>query len=297
MELRHLRYFVAVAEMENVSRAALKLHVSQPALSRQVRDLEAELGFPLLERSAKSVRLTEAGRTFLDESRAVLQRTEEAVRAARAVATGRRDELHVGYSPTLTVRILPPALRAFQAAMPGVSVKLHDLSSEEMLAGAQDKKLHLAFTAPPAAGALRGLRFEELMREPLRLALAPGDPLARRRAVSLADAARQPFVAYSRKEYPAYHELLATVFASVGRPPRVVEEHDGVSSLISAVAAGIGVAIVPDSLVCLAGPRLKLLPLTPEPEPLIIGVLLPEDGLGAAATSFLERMKEAVSRK
>ena len=95
MELRHLRYFIAVAEEENVSRAALKLHVSQPALSRQIRDLEEELGFLLLERSAKSVRLTEAGRAFLIEARAVLQRAEDAVNAARAIATGRRGELHV----------------------------------------------------------------------------------------------------------------------------------------------------------------------------------------------------------
>src|SRR2546426_12713968 len=113
MELRHLRYFIGVAEEENVSRAALKLHVSQPALSRQIRDLEEELGFLLLERSAKSVRLTEAGRTFLAEARAVLQRTEEAVQAARAVATG-SEELHVGYAPSLTARILPATLRAFQ---------------------------------------------------------------------------------------------------------------------------------------------------------------------------------------
>src|SRR5436190_18750447 len=114
MELRHLRYLVAVAEAENVSRAALKLHVSQPALSRQVRDLEEELGFDLLERSAKSVRLTDAGRVFLTESRAVLQRVDGAVNAARTVATGSHGELHVGYAPTLTVRILPAALRAFQ---------------------------------------------------------------------------------------------------------------------------------------------------------------------------------------
>ena len=105
MELRHLRYFVAVAETENVSRAALKLHISQPGLSRQVRDLEEELGFPLLERGAKSVRLTEAGRVFLGEARAVLQRVEAAVQAARAVATGSREELHVGYPYRLTERV------------------------------------------------------------------------------------------------------------------------------------------------------------------------------------------------
>jgi DNA-binding transcriptional LysR family regulator len=114
MELRHLRYFIAAAEAENVSRAALKLHVSQPALSRQIRDLEDELGFLLLERSAKSVRLTEAGRVFLTEARAALKRVEDGVIAARAVATGGRSELHVGYAPSPTARILPPALRAFQ---------------------------------------------------------------------------------------------------------------------------------------------------------------------------------------
>src|ERR1043166_10039213 len=99
MELRHLRYFVSAAEAENVSRAAVKLHVSQPALRRQIRDLEEELGFSLFERSAKSVRLTEAGRTFLTEARAVLKRAEEAANTARAVATGGRAELHVGYAP------------------------------------------------------------------------------------------------------------------------------------------------------------------------------------------------------
>src|SRR5207248_1971142 len=135
MELRHLRYFIAVAEEENVSRAALKLHFSQPALSRQIRDLEDELGFLLLERSARSVRLTEAGSAFLIEARAVLQRVEEAVKVARAVAAGGRGELHVGYAPSLTVRILPPTLRAFQAELPNVRVVLHDLSTEELLTG------------------------------------------------------------------------------------------------------------------------------------------------------------------
>src|ERR1700761_4475821 len=108
MELRHLRYFVAVAEEENVTRAALKLHVSQPALSRQIRDLEDELGFLLLERSAKSVRLTEAGKIFQREAKAVVQRLDEAVQAARAVAINGRSELNVGFAPSPTARILPP---------------------------------------------------------------------------------------------------------------------------------------------------------------------------------------------
>src|SRR5258707_5174457 len=176
MELRHLRYFVAVAEAENVSRAALKLHVSQPALSRQIRDLEDELGFLLLERSAKSVRLTQAGRAFLTEARAVLQRAEDAVKVARTIATGGMGELDVGYAPSLTARILPSTLRAFQAEMPKVRVRLHDFSTEEMLAGLREGKVQLAFIMRLSPARLRGLRFWELTRETLCFAVAPKHP-------------------------------------------------------------------------------------------------------------------------
>ncbi len=297
MELRHLRYFVAVAEDENVSRAALKLHVSQPALSRQIRDLEEELGFLLLERSAKSVRLTDAGRVFLIESRAVLDRVDEAVKAARAIASGNRDELHIGYSPTLTARILPTALRAFQTGMTGVRVMLHDLSTAEMLAGLHEGRLQLAFLVRPRTAVLRGLRFEELLRDPLRLAVAPNHPLARRRAVALADAVREPLIAYSPKDYPDYHDLLASVFSATKGRLRIVEEPDGVSSLISAVEAGNGVALMPESLAGIAGARLKLLPLTPAPKPLSIGIVSLQSRRTAAAESFLKCAKEVLSGK
>src|SRR4051812_9204291 len=165
MELRHLRYFVAVAEMENVTRAALKLHVSQPALSKQIRDLEEELGFSLLERSAKSVRLTAAGQVFLVEARQVLKRADEAVQGARAVADGSGLELHVGYATSPTVRLLPPTLRAFQAEMPKVRVRLHDLSTEDIFARVRDGKLDVAFIVKPGPAMLRGLDFRELARE------------------------------------------------------------------------------------------------------------------------------------
>ena len=155
MELRHLRYFIGVAEEENVSRAALKMHVSQPALSRQIRDLEEELGFALLTRGAKSVRLTEAGRVFLAEARAVVQRAEEAVKTAKAAASPGKGELQIGYAPSLTARILPGALRAFHAEEPGVRVRLHDLSTEEMIAGLNQGFLQVAIVARPTAARAR----------------------------------------------------------------------------------------------------------------------------------------------
>lgn len=287
MELRHLRYFVAVAEQENVSRAALKLHVSQPALSRQVRDLEEELGFPLLQRSAKSVRLTDAGRTFLAEARAVLQRTAEAVTAARAVATGRRGELNVGYAPMPTVRLLPPTLRAFQAERPEVRVRLHDLSTEEMLTGLRRGALQIAFLVRPTRAMLRGLHFEELARDPMRLAVPPGHPFARRRSLAVARLAREPIVAYSRQDYPEYHAYLTALFATFGSRPRIVEEHEGGAGMIASVEAGVGLALAPQSLSCSIGPRLKLIPLTPAPPPVVVGAVWTQAGLNPAAELFL----------
>jgi LysR family transcriptional regulator, benzoate and cis,cis-muconate-responsive activator of ben and cat genes len=290
MELRHLRYFVAVAETENVSRAALKLHISQPALSRQIRDLEQELGFLLLERSAKSVRLTEAGRVFLVEARAVLQRAEDAIKKTRTIAASGGD-LHVGYAPSLTARMLPPALHAFRAELPNVCVKLHDLSTEEMLAELRAGKVQIALLARPMAAMGRGLRFEGLTRDPLRLAVTPKHVLARKREVTLAEAVREPFIAFSRKDYPEYHEMLTSVFAATKVRPRVIEEQDGVSSLIAAVEAGGGVALMPESLSCLAGARLKLVPLSPAPEPLIVGAAWAKDGLTPAAEHFLKSIR------
>jgi DNA-binding transcriptional LysR family regulator len=287
MELRHLRYFVAVAETENVSRAALRLHVSQPALSRQIRNLEEEIGFLLMARTAKSVRLTAAGRTFLADARAVLLRVEEAVEAARAVATGQRGELHVGYAPSPTVRILPPALRAFQAALPEVRVKLHDWSTEEMLAGLREGTLQIAFLVRPTRAMLRGLHFEELAREELRLAVPPKHPFARLRSVPVARAAQEPLVAYSRKDFPEYHETIDAVFAGAGCRPRIVEEHESGASMIAAVEAGSGLALVPQSLECSMGARLKLIPLLPAPAPLVIGAAWPKNGLTVAAERFL----------
>jgi DNA-binding transcriptional LysR family regulator len=295
MELRHLRYFVAVAETENVSRAALKLHVSQPALSRQIRDLEDEIGFQLLERTAKSVSLTEAGRVFLKESRALLQHADDAVKKARAVSKDGASELHVGYSPTPTARILPPTLRAFQSAMPNVRVKLHDLSNQENAMGLREGKLQLAFLVRPRKSAriLHGLRFEELSRDSARLAVSPNHPFAKRNVVSLAEAAREPFVAYTRKDYPDYHAGIAAVFSSVKIKPRIVEEHDGVSSLIPAIESGAGVALVGESLGCIAGPRLKLLRLSPEPEGIVMGIAAPQGNLSPAAETFWKCAREA----
>jgi DNA-binding transcriptional LysR family regulator len=276
MELRHLRYFIAAAREENVSRAALKLHVSQPALSRQIRDLEDELGFPLLERTAKSVRLTEAGRVFLVEAQAVLDRAAEAVEKARAKTEMGQGRLQVGYAPSPSVEILPRALRAFQARFPSVRVILHDLSAEEMISQLHEGKLDLALTVRPSGKSLRGLNFVELARYPLCVAVHPGHALARARVVTLDRLLSEPLLGYTRKDYPDYYTEIEALFKASGQQPVFSEEHDSVTSLIAGVEAGHGCAIVPSCIACMAGPRLRLVPLKPAGAPVVVGILLRE---------------------
>jgi DNA-binding transcriptional LysR family regulator len=297
VELRHLRYFVAVAEMENVSRAALKLHVSQPALSRQIRDLEDEIGFSLLERTAKSVRLTDAGRAFLDNARALLQNADDAVTKARAVASAEPTELHIGYSPTPTAEILPKILRAFQRAMPNVHVKLHDWTNNAILTGIRDGRLQLGLIVPPLkASALHDVRYEELFHERVCVAVALQHPFARRRAIPIAEVAAEPLIGLTREDYPNYYDYLSIIFSKVKQKPRVVEEHDSFSAVMSAVEAGTGVAIATDFGYSF-GNRLKFLHVTPEPKPISVGIAALKGRLSPAAEKFWECAKEAASKK
>jgi DNA-binding transcriptional LysR family regulator len=295
MELRHLRYFVAVAEAENVLRAATqKLHVSQPAVSRQIRDLEGELGVQLFERTGKAINLTDAGRVFLREARAVLERTDEAVKNVRAFVLTDETELQVGYSLALRAQLVSPALHAFQQAMPRVHVKLHDWTGERIFTSLRDGRLQLAFTVRPSKrGAARDLRFEELLRERVRLAVPPNHPFAQRRSVSLVDAARESFIGLTREDFPDYHAYLAAVFAPVKDKPRVIEEHDSMTSVISAIEAGTGVGVAVPGLSF--GSQVKLVRLTPEPKPFSFGIVTRKGKLSPATEKFWQCAKEAAA--
>jgi DNA-binding transcriptional LysR family regulator len=297
VELRHLRYFVAVAEAENVSRASLKLNISQPPLSRQIRDLEDELGFLLLKRTAKSVSLTEAGRTFLNEARAVLQRADEGVKKARAAATAGQTDLHVGYSPTPFAEILPKTLRGFRKAMPKVHVRLHDRSNKTVLDGVRDGRLQIGLiTRSQKAGALRDVQYEELFRQRVCVAVAPQHAFARRRAIPLAEVAAEALIGLTREDYPNYYDLLSIIFSKVKPKPSIIEEHDSMSGVMSAVEAGSGIAVAVDFCYSF-GNRIKFLHLTPEPKPFSVGIVARKGKLSPAAEKFWQCAKEAASMK
>ena len=297
MELRHLRYFVAVAEMGNLSRAATqRLHVAQPSLSRQIRDLEKAVGVPLLERTPRGVRLTDAGRAFLNEARAILKYTNDAVLKARAIGGKGETELHVGDFPLVAARIMPRLLRDYQKAMPNVHVQLHDWPVEKEIAAVRDGQLQLAIIIPPLTGNWRReLQFEELMSLRVCLAVSCNHPFAQRKAVSLTEAARQPFIGLLHEEYPQHRVYVDAIFARVKDKPRFVEEQDGWADLFSAVDAGTGVAIASDAFDYAFGNRVKFIPLTPEPKRVPLGVISRKGRLSPAAEKFCLCAREAFS--
>jgi DNA-binding transcriptional LysR family regulator len=291
VELRHLRYFIIVAEEQNVTRAAERLHVSQPPLSRQIRDLEDELGVELFRRTAKSLALTEAGKIFLIEARAILLRVDKAVETVRTVARGDRGSLRIGYAPSLTAEFLPRALRLFEAERPGVRVALLDVSSEECVQRLAAGKLDLALTVPRTGLREQGMKFEPLTRFPVGCAVSKDHPFAKKRFVTLAEIRQQKLMVFSYDDYPEYKEWITGLFK--GLNPCSMEEYDGVVGLIAAVEAGRGVAMVSSSITCLAGPRLRIIPLRPALGDVVVGVLtrFPRPPL---AEKFLVALQQAV---
>jgi DNA-binding transcriptional LysR family regulator len=288
MELRHLRYFVAVAEEQNITRAAERLHVSQPPLSRQIRDLEDELGVELLERTAKAVKLTPAGRVFLGEARAVLQRAEEAVQAAREAALSELAELHVGYAPSPTVEILPPTLRAFREASPVIRVILHDMTSDEMLTGLRKEVLHVAMMVGHPPHQVPGLVCLPLRKYRVGVAVPPGHPFTLRSSVTPEEVIEEPLVVYSRKEYNDYHGWISRILGVTSKKLHIAEEVDGALSLIAAVEGGRGVAISSESLGCISGPRVVFIPFDPSPPEMQVVVACREDLQDAAVERFMK---------
>jgi len=245
VELRHLRYFVAVAEALSFRRAAERLHVAQPALSKQIKDLESDVGAKLLHRNTGGVMLTDAGTVFLDEARDILERVEMAIVAAREAADGKGGRLIVGNLGAVSAGFLPGALSAFRARHPRVEVILHEVSIPNQLEALQTGRIHVGFgilrdTALPA-----GFEHATVMKARMAVAMGRDHPLARQTTVSLADLANEQFISFGETEgHNLHRQRIQDIFATRGIRHRAIRRVNSYESLVAMVAGDHGVSMM-----------------------------------------------------
>jgi DNA-binding transcriptional LysR family regulator len=247
VEIRLLRAFVAVAEERHFGRAAQALHVAQPALSQQIRRLEAELGVPLFERTTRRVELTPAAGLLLDRARRILQAVDAAQADTRRAAAGEIGRLSIGFTGSATYALLPSVAKALRAGLPGVELELHgELLTPGQVERLLEGTLDLGVLRPPVYQ--RQLVVEVVRREPLILVLPAGHPLVARESIPVEELADEPFVSYPSHFRSVLHDAVETACAEHGFLPKVVLEVSETSTLVSFVAAGLGVSLVPASV-------------------------------------------------
>jgi DNA-binding transcriptional LysR family regulator len=247
VELRHLRYFVAVAEERHFGRAAERLHIAQPPLSQQIRRLEAELGVTLLHRTTRSVELAPAGEVLLARARDILAAVDGATEDTRRAARGEFGRLAVGFTGSATYELLPKLAAALRDALPGVVLDLRgELLTPAQVTRLLDGTLDLGLLRPPVRE--RALAVEVVRREPLVVVLPQAHPLAAEDAVPLEELAGEPFVVYPSHFRSVVHDAVEETCEAHGFLPRVALEVSETSTLVSFVAAGLGVSLVPESV-------------------------------------------------
>jgi len=248
MELRHLRYFVAVADELNFTRAARRLGITQPSLSSQIRQLETEMGTPLLRRETRGVELTEAGKLMFEEARVILAGVERAKTGVARRARGETGRINIGAAgATYFHPLIPAIIREFRKKHPDVVLTPEESNTSLLLARLRAGAIDLAFVRPPFSDT-DGLRFEPLVKEPILMVLPAAHPLARSKSAPLSALAKERIILFSRTINPSVYDAILAAFARAGFSPHLAQEAPQVASAIPMVAAGLGVTLVPESM-------------------------------------------------
>ena len=265
VELRHLRYFVAVAEELSFTRAAERLHTAQPSLSQQIRKLEADLQVQLLERTHHRVALTNAGRIYLQQARDILGRVEHARNLARKAAVGEAGELSVGTFPSADARILPTLRPLLATVLPDLRLILHSRYAVEPVSGLLSGALDVAFMRGPVNH--EGLEEIELLREPLVIVLPTHHALARSRSIPVRALDDLPCITIQESLSPPLHEAAAALYRQAKIRMHAVSRADNVLGHLQMVQEGLGFALLPESISALLPPGVTFKPLEHEPPP------------------------------
>jgi DNA-binding transcriptional LysR family regulator len=262
MDLRHLRYFQAVAEELSFSKAARRLRIAQPALSRTVQELEADLGCRLMDRDRRSVRLTPAGAALLQETGLLLDRLEESLRRVRRAASGEDGELRLGYIGPPTRPFLGRLLLEYRRRFPRVTVILEERTPERVWEMVSKGRLSVGLTRPVIAHEALGLKSLTLREETLCAVVPVQHPFAEKTSLAWSDLAEEPIILLARREGAGSHDSILAACQEAGFTPRLTHTPSLIGTILQYVEAGAGIGIVPESVLPL-DPSLRLLPLTP----------------------------------
>jgi len=288
MELRHLRYFVAVAEELNFTRAAQRLNTAQPSLSQQIKQLESDVGVALLDRSKRHVLLTAGGKVFLSDARDILARVERAGQRAARAQQGKSIELVIGVVPAAEIKILPKLIPLLERKLPKVRPVFHNLPSAE--------QKRLLATGSLDIGLLRGpfedprLEVEDILWEKLVAGLPARHALARKKAVSIRQLNEVPFIMVSREGSPELHDAVQTFCKRYGLHPRVAQQADNILGNLNMIRAGIGFALLPDYAASILPQGVVVKPLGWNPEPVVSLVVAHRRGKPKAETLALKKL-------
>ena len=263
MELRHLRYFVAVGEALSFTRAAAKLHLTQPSLSRQIQDLEEEIGVRLLDRSRQGAALTTAGKSFLADARRVLAHGVQIVESVQQLDRQEKRDLNIGYVANLIYDLLPATLTAFQTAFPTVPVHLYDMTCGDQLRALADGRIDVGFVGSWEVNERNGIHARPIAAYKTLAALPKNHHLARRSTVRLKDLEPMFFVGISEQGRPGYRQWLSETCGQAGYKPKVLQEADLDRPVLDAVAGGLGVALLPEPVKKIRHPKVVFRPIKP----------------------------------
>jgi DNA-binding transcriptional LysR family regulator len=263
MELRHLRYFVAVADALSFTRGAQKLHLAQPSLTRQIKDLEEEIGVRLLDRTRTGVSLTPEGKSFLVDAKRLLHLSGEIVESVQRLSRHESTPFNIGYVANLFYDLLPVTLASFQRSFPAVPINLFDMSCGDQFRALKDGRIDCGFVGPHEPVEELGFQFRAIASYETVAALAKNNPLAKKPIIKLLELKPLFFIGMSEVSYPGYRRWLKQTCQRVGFSPKVLQDVEIERTLIQAVAAGLGVALLPDQVKKLPHEAVVFRPLTP----------------------------------
>jgi DNA-binding transcriptional LysR family regulator len=293
MELRHLRYFIAVAEELHFSKAAEKLHIAQPPLSQQIQQLEAELGVKLFDRKTKrQVQLTEAGKVFLQEAYQLLVQLESAVTLTQRTGRGETGKLRIGFTSLVIYDLLPLILRKFREQFLEVKIELLELTTSQQEEALRDSLIQVGFAHPPLEDDT--LSYECIHKETLVVALSSTHSLAQKEYVSVRSLLNEPLIMFPRYLAPGLYDRIMSLFHQANFSPNITQEAIQMQTIIGLVSAGMGVAITPSSIQNLQRSGVVYRPILEEVPLIETAIIWQQDSLTPILENFLKCTQEFI---